>query len=239
MPMPEELAAFDIESTGADPEQDRVVTAFAGVWNAKADAWVEEHYWLLDPGVPIAPGATAVHGYSDEDVQQAGSDAARGIFDISQRLDIFQRKGLAISGFNLRFDFTMLDREYRRHFPGGRPFEPSLVLDGSVLDKAADTYRKGKRKLVDVAGVYGVPVEENAHDAAADCLMAARLAFRLLQHRQFYSRTLQQIHDFQVTAAATQAKGLAAHFRKTGRADQAKTVQTAWPLVPAPEGTPA
>lgn len=239
MPKPAQLAAFDIESTGPEPDHDRIVTAFAGLWDAQTDAWVEEHYFLLDPGFPISEGATAVHGYSDEDVQMAGTDARRGVFDIVQRLDIWQRAGLAITGFNLRFDFTMLDREQRRYYPGMRPFEPKLILDGFVLDKAADTYRKGKRKLVDVAAHYGVPVEANAHDAAADCLMAARLAYRLLQHRQFHTRTLAQIHDFQVTAAATQAKGLAAHFRKTGRADVAKTVQTEWPLTPYPEGSAA
>lgn len=235
MPKPDVLGAFDLETTGPDPENDRIVTAFVGVWEAKTDAWAEEHYYLLDPGVPISEGATAVHGYTDEDVQFAGVPALDGVHKISQRLDILQRKNLPISGFNLRFDFTLLDREHRRHFPGGRPYRPDLVLDGSVLDKAADTYRKGSRKLVDVARVYGVPVEENAHDAAADCLMAARLAYRLLQHRQFHARTVQQVHDFQITAAATQAKGLAAHFRKTGRAELAKTVQAAWPYVPAPE----
>lgn len=235
----DQVAAFDTETTSADPESARVVTAFAGVWDARSDAWVEEHYWLLDPGVPIDPGATAVHGYSDEDVAFAGADAAVGIFQISQRLDIIQRQHIPIAGFNLRFDFTLLDREYRRHYAGGRPFRPNLVLDGYVMDKAVDTYRRGKRKLVDVAAHYGVPVADDAHDASADCLMAVRLCHRLLQHRQFVHRSLDQVHDFQVQAAMTQANGLAAYFRKNGRADEAATVRGEWPLVPYSERTPA
>lgn len=236
MPVPDRIGAFDLETTGPNPEVDRIVTAFAGVWDRATDAWVEEHYWILDPGVPIAPGATAVHGYSDEDVQQAGEPAKDGIFTLNQRLDIMQRQ-VPISGFNLRFDFTMLDRETRRHLPGLRPWHPNLVLDGFVLDKGAEQYRKGKRRLTDVAARWGVPVAEDAHDAAADCLMAARLASVLLQHRQYARRTLQQIHDYQVTAAATQAESLADYFaQQDGNRERANTVRGEWPLVPFTEG---
>jgi DNA polymerase-3 subunit epsilon len=233
VPRPPKIAAFDIESTGPDPENSRIVTAFAGVYDVQIDAWIEEHFWLLNPGVPIDPGATAVHGYSDEDVEFAGTEAKRGVFDIVQRLDIFQRAGLPIAGANLRFDFTMLDREQGRHYPGMRPFEPKLVLDTFVMDKAVDPYRKGKRTLTATCAHFGIPVAEDAHDAAADCLMAARLATYLLTHRQYLSRTLAQVHDFQVKAAAEQARSLADYFRRQGN-PAADTVQGAWPLVPRP-----
>jgi DNA polymerase-3 subunit epsilon len=85
---------------------------------------------------------------------------------------------------NARYDFTLLDRETRRHFPGMRPFHPELVLDPYVLDKHASPYRKGKRNLVALCAALGIPVEANAHDAGADCLMAARAATYLLTHRR-------------------------------------------------------
>lgn len=234
MPQPDRIGAFDLETTGPDPESDRIVTAFIGVWDRATDAWVEAYYWILDPGVPISEGATAVHGYSDEDVQQVGQEAREGVFQIVQRLDIMQRNGLAIAGYNLRFDFTLLDREQARHYPGMRPLDPYRVLDGYVLWKSIEPYRKGKRRLIEAVASVGIPVAEDAHDAAADCLMAVRYASYVITHRQFLARTLDQIHEFQVKAAATQAKSLADYFRKQGN-PAAETVRPEWPLVPRTE----
>lgn len=232
MPSARYLAAFDTETTGPDPETDAIVTAFVGLYDSHEDRFIEEFDWLLEPRIPIADGAAAVHGISQEYAAEWGTDAALGVFEISQRLDIYQRAATPLVAFNARFDFTLLDREYRRHFPGGRPFEPTLVLDPYVIDKALNPYRKGKRKLVDVCRHTGVPVEANAHDAGADCLMAARLASYQLSHTTLKDMTLERIHAREIEHAESQGKGLAAYFRKAGRTAEAATVQTEWPLVP-------
>jgi hypothetical protein len=55
------LLGFDIESTGVDPFEDRVVT-FSMLFSAMIGAEPLVLEWLIDPGVEIAEGATAVHG---------------------------------------------------------------------------------------------------------------------------------------------------------------------------------
>lgn len=238
MTLPAHFGVFDTETTGVDVERDRICTAFIGLFDVASDRFIEEHSWLIDPGVEIPAEATAVHGYSTEDLQFAGTDARSAVFEISQRLDIYDRRGLPLVAFNAPFDFTILDREYRRHYPGGRPFVPHTVIDPFVLDKARVPYRKGKRTLTATCPVYGVPVEENAHDAGADCLMAARLAVKLLQTPEFRDLTTQQIHVKTIPTYAKQARSLAAYFAKTDPA-KARTVDPHWPVKPVPEGAPA
>src|SRR4051794_3644780 len=54
------LVAFDIETTGVRPTVDRIVTAAVAVVGGGLPS--EHHDWLVDPGVEIPAGATAVHG---------------------------------------------------------------------------------------------------------------------------------------------------------------------------------
>lgn len=228
---PTHLAAFDFETTGPDPEVDAIVSAFVGLYDIAADTFVEQHDWLLHPRIPISDGAAAVHGIEQATAVQWGDDAAEAVFKIAQRLDIYGRGGHPIVGYNLRFDITMLDREAERYYPGIRvgPFKP--VLDGYVLDKHLNPYRKGKRTLEVVAKHHGIPAT-GAHDAGADCLMAARLVKRQIATIELARYSPAQLHEAQIKWAAEQARGLAAYFRKTGKADVAAGVQEAWPLVP-------
>jgi DNA polymerase-3 subunit epsilon len=238
MALPSRLIAFDTETTGPDPERDAIVTAFIGVYDVAEDAIVESWDWLLVPRIPIADGAAAVHGISQDFAEEWGTDAALGVFQISQRLDIFQRRAEPIVAFNARFDFTILDREYRRHYPGGRPLSPSLVLDPFVIDKALNPYRKGKRTLTVVCEHLGIPVEANAHDAGADCLMAARLAAYQLRATTLAQMPLERIHAREIEHAESQARGLATYFRKSGKIAEAESVVGEWPVV-TPKGIAA
>jgi DNA polymerase-3 subunit epsilon len=231
---PAHLGVFDTETTGVDVEQDRIITAFIGLYDVASDRFAEEHAWIVDPGVEVPEAATAVHGYSTADVQFAGADPRASVFEMSQRLDIYDRRGIPLVAFNAAFDFTILDREYRRHYPGGRPFEPRTVLDPWILDRARDKWRKGKRTLTATCPVYGVPVEENAHDAAADCLMAARLTVKMLQQPEYRSLTPQQIHVKTIPTAARLNREFAQYLAKRDP-EAARKVRTEWPVIPQEE----
>jgi len=71
--MPRRIRVFDIESTGTGPD-DQVVE-IAAVDVVKADdgaiSLVTVGAWLVDPGIPIPPEASAVHHLVDEDVRGA------------------------------------------------------------------------------------------------------------------------------------------------------------------------
>ena len=152
------LVGFDLETTGPDPDTARIVTACIVEGN-------DVHEWLVDPGVEIPAGATAVHGVTTEQARAEGVPADAAVLLILQTLRMYQDAGHPLVAFNASFDFTVLDREARRH--GLDPLQPAPVVDPFVLDKQLDRYRKGSRKLVDVAAHYGVNLVD-AHTADAD-----------------------------------------------------------------------
>ena len=61
------LAVFDIESTGVVPARDRIVEL--SVIKLFPDGTKQVTTRRLNPGIPIPPGATAIHGISDADVE--------------------------------------------------------------------------------------------------------------------------------------------------------------------------
>ena len=65
------LAAFDTETTGVDVETDRIVSAAVVVQDAPGTR-PRVTRWLVNPGVPVPAGATAVHGLTDERLQRDG-----------------------------------------------------------------------------------------------------------------------------------------------------------------------
>lgn len=65
------LVSIDTETTGKDPEQDRIVEIAAVVW--KAGQIVGRHVWLVNPGCPIPQEAIDVHGIQNSDVAEQPS----------------------------------------------------------------------------------------------------------------------------------------------------------------------
>lgn len=227
------LAAFDVETTGPDPERDRIVTAAVSLVGGGRPA--EHHAWLVDPGVEIPAEAIAVHGITNERVRADGRDAHEAVGEIVELLAQQVRDGVPIVAFNARFDLTIIDRDARRH--GVLPLldrvggvDGLLAIDPYVLDKQFDRFRKGRRTLVAVCEHYSIPFDE-AHVANADALAAARVAFRLASRiEELSALDLATLHREQVNWAASQAASLQEYFEQQGRAER---VERAWPLVPA------
>ena len=228
------LAAFDLETTGIDSESDRIVTAAVSlVGDGRPSVF---HAWLLDPGIPIPPGAAAVHGITTERARAEGRPPAEAIEEIVALLAEQLLEGVPVVAFNARFDLTCLDREARRRDvtpllervggPAGM-----LVVDPYVLDKQVDRFRKGKRTLGAVCAHYNVPLEE-AHASHADALAAARVAWRLGQAFEELRVDLPALHEQQIAWAAEQAASFEDWLRRNGRDER---IEPAWPIVPAPE----
>ena len=226
------LAAFDIETTGVDPEHDRIVTAAVSVVGGGQPA--EHRSWLVDPGIDIPADATSVHGITTERAQAEGRISDEAIEEIAAALAEQLRNGVPIVAFNARFDLTVLDRETHRH--GLRPLldrvggpNGMLVVDPRILDKQFDRFRRGKRTLGAVCEHYRVTLDD-AHAANADAIAAARVAYRLgATVAELRDMDLRVLHRAQVSWAAEQAASLEQHFRGQGRNER---VERAWPIVP-------
>lgn len=218
------LAVLDTETTGIDTENDRIIQAFVGFMGPDGE-WIEKREWLIDPGVDVPEGASNVHGYTTERLRAEGrKDWERCIQEIEGTVLSFTGAKTPLVAYNASFDLSILDAEMRRvgyswslsgdvHNVGFGEF-PLFVVDPLIIDKHKDKYRKGSRKLVDVAPHYDVPVEENAHDAGADCLMAGRIALKQLSG---YRKSLADLQDLQAQAAVEQRTSLEEYFAKTGK----------------------
>jgi len=253
------LLAFDLETTGPLPDTARIVTAYAArIGGPVLPGAPPSSEWLADPGIPIPEGATAVHGITTEHARANGAPAAQVAAGILQTLGYCIAYKVPVIGHNVAFDLTVVDRETRRHGIKPPDWGRLLVIDTLVLDKHVWPYRKGSRKLTDVAALYGVPIRGDAHTAAADALAAARVGHRIAtigatptedrdpahaewKYGKFSQRfedaacPAQQLHHWQTIWAAEQAESLERYFRKQpGR--ESEVVDRHWPIRPAPDG---
>lgn len=190
------LGAWDTESTGVNVETDRVVTATVAALQPGTPWAVDTRSWLIWPEVQIPAEATAVHGITTEHAREHGANPTTALDEIAEHLTNLLRARLCVIGMNCCFDFTLLDRDLRRHnLPTveerlGRPIGP--VVDVYVLDQWLDPYRRGGRKLVTLCHQYGVRID-GAHDSTFDALAAARVAWRI---GNMTTWTREQVIDF-------------------------------------------
>ncbi|WP_431683874.1 3'-5' exonuclease [Kitasatospora sp. KL5] len=227
------LLAFDLETTGTDIENDRIVTAALVRLEPDGSASAERH-WLVDPGIPIPAQATAIHGIDTERARGRGVPAAGAVEEITRAIAEALGSGIPLVIMNARYDLSLLDRECRRH--GVTPLSarlggtPAPVIDPLVLDKHADRYRRGKRNLQALCTHYGVALD-GAHQAGADAVAAAGVARRLGEVFPAVGGVpLADLHALQVRAAAEQAASFEQYLRRTS--DPEARVEPAWPVVP-------
>ncbi|WP_068468816.1 3'-5' exonuclease [Kocuria varians] len=220
-------ACFDLETTGRDPQQARIVTASVVLVTADGDV-LREWEWLADPGIEIPEEAAAVHGVSTERARAEGRPAAEVTAELGEVLAGFWREGLPVLAFNAAYDLTVLTRECERH---GLPVPaPKLVLDPFVLNKQVHRYRRGKRTLGALCEEYGV-VLDAAHTSAADALATERLATALGERFVELRQPAARLHELQIGWAAEQAASLQEYFR---RKDPGAVVDGTWPVHPRP-----
>lgn len=220
------MAAFDTETSGVDVEQDRIVTAT--VCLVDNGGIKDQRGWLINPGVEIPEAATAVHGITSEHARAAGDDAATAVLQIMTALYNAWEIGAVVVGYNVPFDFTLLDRELRRHNGFGLEIR-GPVVDPLVVDKALDRYRKGKRTLTACCEQYGVRLD-GAHDATEDALAAARLAWKLAELYPDELGDLDALQAKQQAWKAEQSASFADYLRRKG--EDASGVDGAWPIRP-------
>jgi DNA polymerase-3 subunit epsilon len=230
------ICAIDAETTGVDIETDRIVTWSRWLIDPSKGSKVHAG-WLTDPGIDIPEGATAVHGITTEHARERGQQAASAVREIAGDLVHWSVEGAVVVAYNASYDISLLHRECLRHghtdlAAGLEKLRP--VVDSHVIDKGVDKYRKGSRKLLDVAKHYGIELtEEDAHGSQADSLAAARVAYVLATRYPHIGRMdPDELHDLQREWKVDQAVGLQKYLR---RKDPKAVVSPHWPFQPVPD----
>ncbi|MEU4146194.1 exonuclease domain-containing protein [Streptomyces parvulus] len=225
------LIGFDLETTGTDPREARIVTA--AVIEVRGGEPQGRREWLADPGVEIPAEAVAVHGISNERAASEGRPADQVADAVAAVLTDHWRTGVPVVAYNAAFDLSLLAAELRRHgLPSLRDrldgADPAPVIDPYTIDRSVDRYRRGKRNLEAVCREYGVPLDA-AHDATADALAAARLARAIAgRHPKVAALGPADLHRRQIEWYAEWAADFQSFLRRKG--DAAAVVDATWPL---------
>ncbi len=177
------LVGFDLETTGVDVDKDRIVQiALVRIAPDGRRATLES---LINPERPIPPGATAVHGISDDDVRDAPT-----FTQLRPEIEeMFKEADLA--GYNsIRFDLPLLQAELKR--VGG-----FLDLRGvRHLDAMRIFHTKEPRDLTAAYRFYCDRDLTGAHNALADVTATLEVLDAQLGKYADLPREIGELHEY-------------------------------------------
>jgi DNA polymerase-3 subunit epsilon len=177
------MAFFDIETTGLSTSQDRIVELALIRLSPQGD--VLERVRRFNPGVPIPPEATAVHGITDEDVADEAPFAARAR-SLARLLEPCD-----LAGFNIRrFDVPFLMAEFAR---SGVEFDPH---GRRMIDMQQIFHREERRDLSAAARFYLGREHEEAHTALGDIRTSAAVLAAQLERYEHIPRDLDGLNAY-------------------------------------------
>ena len=146
---------FDIETTGLDIINDRIIDI--SLIKINPDNSREEKNFRVNPEKKISHESSSIHGIKDEDVSELKpfKNYAKEIFDFI--------KGCDLAGFNiLKFDLPILIEEFIR-------CDLELSLDKvKIIDALRIYHLMEKRNLSSAYKFYCNKNLENAHNSYAD-----------------------------------------------------------------------
>lgn len=177
------LAFLDLETTGLSRISDRIVEL--AVIRVSPQGDVVERVRRFNPGIPIPPEATAVHGITNEDVadEPAFSARARSLSEFLDPCDL--------AGFNIRrFDIPILLAEFKR---AGVPFS---VQGRRLLDAQLIFHREEPRDLTAAARFYLDRSHQEAHTALGDIRTTAAVLSAQMERYSHLPRDLEGLHAY-------------------------------------------
>ncbi len=151
-----DLVFFDVETTGLNVLRDRILQ-IALIKYPKGGGEPKELSMLINPSIPIAPDAMAIHGITPKDLANKPTfgQVAQQLYDFIGNADL--------GGYNAaRFDIPMLMEEFAR---------VGLELDVTnrrIIDAQRIFYKMEPRTLKAALRFYCQKELEDAHDALAD-----------------------------------------------------------------------
>jgi len=155
------IVVFDTETTGLSPSTDHVLEIAAVATEGGRETGRFET--LVDPGVPIPPELTAIHGITDDMVrgQPSFAEAGRAFLDFAGES--------ILAAHNAPYDMAML---YRPLLDAGLEPAGNPVIDTCRL--ARRLIEAPNYQLSTLAEVLGIPLD-GAHRAMPDVLACSAL----------------------------------------------------------------
>ena len=171
------LVFFDLETTGLSTSEDRIVELALIRVTPRGD--VLERVRRFNPGIPIPPEATEIHGITDEDVtdEPPFSARARSLLRLLDPCDL--------AGFNIRrYDLpVLLELTFD---PRGR----------RIIDIQQIFHREERRDLSAAARFYLERTHTEAHTALGDIRTSAAVLAAQLDRYEHLPRDLDGLHAY-------------------------------------------
>ncbi|AHF14868.1 3'-5' exonuclease [Niabella soli] len=149
------LAFIDLETTGVNPGADRIVEI--AIIKLLPDGTRSVKRKLINPGIPIPPANSEIHGITDDMVKDAPS-FVQAAQELKQVLD-----GCDLAGYNSnRFDIPLLVEEFMR---AGVDFD----MKGRKLVDVQNVFHKMEQRTLSAAyKFYCNKSLDGAHSAEVD-----------------------------------------------------------------------
>ncbi len=177
------LVVFDLETTGISISTDRIVEIACIKVHVNGEE--ELKVMKINPGIPIPPESTAIHGISDADVADAPTFS-----QVAKELGEFM-KGCDFAGFNSnKFDFPLLVEEFLR---AGVDFD---VENRRFIDAQRIYHTMEPRNLSAAYKFYCNKTIENAHHAEDDTIATLEVLKAQINHYQELQNDIEFLHQF-------------------------------------------
>lgn len=177
------LVIFDLETTGINVSRDRIIDLY--LIKAHPDGHEEHLYKRLNPGLPIPPETSAIHGIYDKDVKDSPLFA-----DVAKELNTFIGNA-DFAGFNSnRFDFPLLVEEFYR---AGIDFETEKR---KFVDAQRIFHVKEPRNLGAAFQFYCNQTLVNAHSAEADTIATWEIIKAQVDKYSDLPSTVDALHSY-------------------------------------------
>jgi len=156
--------SLDCETTGLDVAIDRVVSAAGIVMHGPRLYRHLAYDRLVNPGAPIPPSSTAIHGITDAMVADA-PPVSQVLAELAELV-----RGRVIIGHNIAFDLAVLRNEAARH--GVAWTDPPALCTALLFSFLYPRHRDLNMEAV--AAMCGAEIE-GRHTAFGDCLVTAEI----------------------------------------------------------------
>ncbi|MEC9016195.1 MAG: 3'-5' exonuclease [Gemmatimonadota bacterium] len=177
------LIFFDLETTGLDVKNDRIVELALIKVTPQGD--VIERVRRFNPGVPIPAEVTAIHGITDEDIANEPTFClrAKSLSALIEDADL--------AGYNIRgFDVHMLVAEFKRC---GIKLE---VRNRRLIDMQNIFHREEPRDLSAAAKFYLGRTHEEAHEALGDTRTTSAVLSAQLERYPHIPQDIDGLHKY-------------------------------------------
>ena len=164
-----DVVVFDTETTGLDIRKARVVEIGAVRVSSGRQDFEDSFSMLVNPGIPIPPAATDIHGIGDGDLADA-PDFATAIAKFTE----WAGPSFAV-GYSVAFDLAILEAEHDRN---RLSWTAPRVLDVQEVVQALGP-ELPNWSLETVASWLGIPVGDR-HRALPDAMLTAQVLVGLI-----------------------------------------------------------